>query len=437
MHLLAELPTWEVIAATAAVAAGAWSYARGIAAWLKGRVIVQRRADWEVAGLVLSYLLRGKDAPGGSVPVFGATSTYYLKPLGRYGRVVYQDMRWSGTHKLWVGRKPLWFHPDKEDKQVGEEYPFVFSFIRGTLDWDALVIEAMEWEIALPKMTSAASRFRVQYHYGKTLGGEIAQQKRDSASKRPDYMAWNQTIGQRLLKWKPEDFGAPPMRSIDGLAVMPQLQHAIDRARIWRKSKRWYLDRRLAWRLGFHFWGAPGTGKTTLARELAAEFNFAVHVLDLASMSNEDLRDAWTEAVGDAPCMVVIEDVDRVFDGDKNISPGGGMMSSGGLTFDCLLNCVDGIERSDGIMLVVTSNHPERVDPALRRAGRLDEEVGFWPLNYECRLKVARQILSEEDAERVAMETGDVPASAFTEHCCRIALARLYGDAVEKEGPYR
>ena len=131
--------------------------------------------------------------------------------------------------------------------------------------------------------------------------------------------------------------------------------------------------------------------------------------------------------------MIVLEDIDGVFRGRENIAKTGGMMSSGGLTYDALLNCIDGVERADGVLLVVTTNHPDTVDPAMMRAGRVDRVVTFESLDLPRRIQLARRILGDgEDAERIAIEAGEVPAARFVEMCCRIALEKVFDG-----GPYR
>lgn len=444
--------SWELLVVLAGAVAGAWGHIKSLTGWMSGLVMCQRRMDQSTCGLLLSYLAQGR-ATAARAPAYESENHFYIRPLGRFGRIIFQNLCMSGSQVLGIGRcggrgwRPLWVAKAKDD-EVGDQFPFLAKFIRGTVDWDALLVAASEWEDReKAKPLKNSTRYRVVYHYGKSLGGEIAQQRREEEGKRTPtraYSTWNAQCGDRLLRFQPEDIGAPPTVSIDGLAVMPQLQPVIDRARRWFASQQWYQARKMPWRFGVLYHGLKGTGKTTLAREQAAEFGIPIHVLDLASMSNEDLRDAWTEAVDDAPCMVLVEDIDAVFRGRENVSPGGGLMASGGLTFDCLLNCVDGVERADGVMLVMTTNHPEHLDSALTRAGRIDWQVEFVPLDFERRLKVARAILGDspdgdELAHKVAADSPDVPATDFTKVCCDIALARMFGDETTTPdgGPYR
>lgn len=78
--------------------------------------------------------------------------------------------------------------------------------------------------------------------------------------------------------------------------------------------------------------------------------------------------------------IALIEDIDGVFHGRQNVLRGESGQGSR-LTFDCVLNCLSGVQTADGVFTVITTNHLELVDPALgrpmasgdaSRPGRLD-----------------------------------------------------------------
>lgn len=103
-------------------------------------------------------------------------------------------------------------------------------------------------------------------------------------------------------------------------------------------------------------YGCPGGGKSSLAKGLAKglamELNIPLMLFDLCNMSNNDFQDAWNSIIYQTQCMVLLEDIDSIFDGRKNVSH-----PDGGLSFDCLLNCLDGVENSEGILIVATTNN--------------------------------------------------------------------------------
>jgi len=187
--------------------------------------------------------------------------------------------------------------------------------------------------------------------------------------------------------------------------------------------------------------GRPGTGKTSLARAIAEDLDLPVFVFDLASMSNEDLRTNWSKMLKATPCMAVLEDIDSVFEYRKNICDTGKLRRS--LTFDCLLNCIDGIEKTDGLFVMLTTNNIDKLDPAIgggtvggagtvsSRPGRVDRVIECCPPDREGLLKIAKRILSEnlELCEEVVTigEKNNETAAQFQERCSRVALNCFWG----------
>jgi len=97
----------------------------------------------------------------------------------------------------------------------------------------------------------------------------------------------------------------------------------------------------------------------------------------MLSLSNKEMTDNDLAAhLRDAPpnSIVLLEDVDAVFVGRDLASGtgGGGGGASSGVTFSGLLNAIDGAAAQEGRMLFMTTNHIERLDPALIRPGRCD-----------------------------------------------------------------
>jgi chaperone BCS1 len=90
--------------------------------------------------------------------------------------------------------------------------------------------------------------------------------------------------------------------------------------------------------------------------------------------------------------MLLLEDLDAVVperkakaraargNGNGSVAKG---EEQGGITLAGLLNCVDGITAPDGAVIVMTTNHPELLDPALLRPGRVDMRVNFGPATAE------------------------------------------------------
>jgi chaperone BCS1 len=106
---------------------------------------------------------------------------------------------------------------------------------------------------------------------------------------------------------------------------------------------------------------------------LAGELKLSVAVL---SLSNRVLNDESLRALVDAlpaATLLLIEDVDCVFKEKRTTGVDTGVTLSG------LLNALDGVSSREGRVLFLTTNHPERLDPALVRPGRVDRKVELGP----------------------------------------------------------
>lgn len=89
-------------------------------------------------------------------------------------------------------------------------------------------------------------------------------------------------------------------------------------------------------------------------------------------VSNQKIQKAMSKIP--LPALLVIEDVDALFKEDRKTN---NLRSP--LTFSGLLNVLDGLVSVDGVVTVLTTNHIERLDPALLRAGRIDRRFKFNP----------------------------------------------------------
>lgn len=137
------------------------------------------------------------------------------------------------------------------------------------------------------------------------------------------------------------------------------------------ETKRWYFEHGLPHRRSYLFYGPPGTGKTSTIRAIASTFRLNCCFLSMTNVgfSNQDLCDALSEMP--ARALVVLEDVDALFNEDRKNEQGGS------LTFSGLLNALDGLVSTDGVITVMTTNHIDRLDNALIRGGRVDRRFFF------------------------------------------------------------
>jgi cell division protease FtsH len=127
--------------------------------------------------------------------------------------------------------------------------------------------------------------------------------------------------------------------------------------------------------------GAPGTGKTLLARAVAGESAvpfFSISGSEFVEMfvgvGAARVRDLFDQARQQAPCIIFIDELDALGRA-RNAQPFGGGMDEKEQTLNQLLVELDGFDSSTGIVLLSATNRPEILDPALLRAGRFDRQV--------------------------------------------------------------
>jgi len=126
--------------------------------------------------------------------------------------------------------------------------------------------------------------------------------------------------------------------------------------------------------------GAPGTGKTLLARAIAGEANvpfFSISGSDFVEMfvgvGASRVRDLFEQGKKNAPCIVFIDEIDAV--GRHRGAGLGGGHDEREQTLNQLLVEMDGFESNEGVILIAATNRPDVLDPALLRPGRFDRRV--------------------------------------------------------------
>jgi len=126
--------------------------------------------------------------------------------------------------------------------------------------------------------------------------------------------------------------------------------------------------------------GAPGTGKTLLARAIAGEAGvpfFSISGSDFVEMfvgvGASRVRDLFVQGKKNAPCIIFIDEIDAV--GRHRGAGLGGGHDEREQTLNQLLVEMDGFESNEGVILIAATNRPDVLDPALLRPGRFDRQV--------------------------------------------------------------
>ncbi|XP_072436122.1 mitochondrial chaperone BCS1 isoform X1 [Chiloscyllium punctatum] len=225
-------------------------------------------------------------------------------------------------------------------------------------------------------------------------------------------------------EWRP--FGFPRRRRpLDSVVLDKGISENIVRdVKDFIGNPKWYTDRGIPYRRGYLLYGPPGCGKSSFITALAGELEYSICLMSLSDRSLTDDRLNHLLSVAPQQSIVLLEDVDAAFVNrdlaKENPTRYEGM---GRLTFSGLLNALDGVASAEARLVFMTTNHLDRLDPALIRPGRVDHKqfVGYcshWQLSQMFQRFYPEQpaARAEEFADRALAVSDTISAAQVQGH---------------------
>ncbi len=480
-RLTSGLAGIAILGTVIGVVVRSWQSIKNLCNSVMGIFVIRAHLDDETtARAVLCHLIDRYRRSGSGQRTFGGRHDSFRD--GKYGHVPY-ELLGNRTVLFWRGWLPFWFAVQEEkqgsDKSGGSviywggkpktDFKACLVFFRFTLDVEEIIRLASRsrnetfWSVQESK--------RRRFFLKKIPDPHGTGEQRYSAG---TSLEWFHEGTFRLLDHDPSELGRATVtqtgQAIDQLYFPRHVKDLIQEVWAWHGLKAWYVQRNIPWKRGWCLYGPPGTGKTALVRAIAEDLDMPLFIYALGHMLDKDLERSWQDMQAHTPCVALFEDFDTVFHGRENVygkpsladqiavaMPGAAnnanaanALEVGKLSFGCLLNCLDGVEKGGGIFTVITTNHVERLDPALglprrssdgsvdfisTRPGRIDKAIELGYMEREDKKRLARRIFFDDDhgyrlmVERIESEPDkkETPAQ-FQEACAQLALALLWDD---------
>lgn len=161
------------------------------------------------------------------------------------------------------------------------------------------------------------------------------------------------------------------------------------------KNPRKYIEQGARIPKGVLLVGQPGTGKTYISKAVAGEAKVPFYSISgsnfvemFVGVGASRVRDMFTEAKKNAPCIIFIDEIDAV--GRKRGSGLGGGHDEREQTLNQLLVEMDGFDKNEGIIIIAATNRPDILNPALLRPGRFDRTIQIGMPDVRERLEILR-----------------------------------------------
>ena len=222
---------------------------------------------------------------------------------------------------------------------------------------------------------------------------ELIEKKIDTVGVRSDKMViYNYRQGEWVCtKCKSRSYDTIYLPLITKKLITTEMEKFICFEKVFRENG-------IPYKKGFLFYGPPGTGKTSLVKALAYTYNIPIYIFDINNdtINDENITEIINSISGTGNRILLFEDIDSAFSNKEELkyqtrsdtdtksiklgsnnsnlnSNSNNNLNKKFLTYSGLLNALDGVMSGhDGTIMIMTTNHYEKLGPALVRPGRID-----------------------------------------------------------------
>lgn len=216
-----------------------------------------------------------------------------------------------------------------------------------------------------------------------------------------------------------------PVRQISSVILDEgQVKEVVEDIELFFTSEEKYARLGIPWHRGYIFHGPPGTGKTSFAKALATHLDMDIYVISLQAMNSDTNLTGLLSSVKPRS-IVLIEDIDTSTSARERMEPSDSLSEVFKLSASGLYNALDGLSSPEGVVIIMSTNHLDKLDPAIMRPGRADRIVKLdyiteWQLNgifrlaysAEGDLKLTKQDVSPAQVIGIIKEHLDHPEIA-------------------------
>ena len=272
---------------------------------------------------------------------------------------------------------------ESDDSRTTKPQPLVVRFNERATRKAIIEGHIVEMDLRIPEMTEKSMMSRepewASIHFAaRSRAGQKAVIKKleELNAQRVTTRKANLKMMNQWGSWRTRS-DLPP-RTMDSV-ILPkgQKERIADNLREFLAAEEHYNRLALPWHRGYMFHGPPGTGKTSLVKALANEFNLDLWYLSLSDLKAESSLLGLLSEVGPRS-ILLLEDIDIM-----KITHDRDGADQGTISMSSLLNTLDGVATPHGLISIMTTNNFEVLDPALTRAGRMDmiEKLDYPSLN--------------------------------------------------------